>query len=104
MVMKENQRKAMFAKMNNQPLPAATKPNIIQRLRILRGRAEEALRRRDERKGMQRIEREKLLLQQEIQQADRLRKEAIVESQRESIARERRKAQAQLDYRNNKNK
>ena len=67
-------------------------PSFVEKIKGIK----EKLRLRRERLGRERIEKEKVLLRHEQEQAERLKKEAQVESQREAITQQRMKAQQEM--------
>ncbi len=69
-----------------------SRPSIIGKIKGIK----EKLRQRREAKGLQRIESEKLALQKEKITAERLKKELIVEQEREKVARETRETQEEF--------
>lgn len=86
------QEKAMFAKKNNPPTRSSVNPTIRGRIAGVK----EKLRLRQERKGRERIESEKLALEKERITAKRLRAELEVEQAREAVAQQRRETQAEF--------
>lgn len=86
----DKQRKAFFAKAGK--IRSQVVPSITGRIKNIK----EKLRQRQERLGRERIEKEKMLLKQEQEQAKRLQQEAKVEIQREMVTQQRIKAQQKL--------
>ncbi len=86
------QEKAMFAKKNQGSTRSATNPTIRGRIAGIK----EALRQRRERKGLERIEAEKLALEKEKITAKRLKAELEVEQARETVAMQRAETQAEF--------
>ena len=86
----DKQRKGFFAQAGN--VRSGVIPSISGRIKNIK----EKLRQRQKRLGKERIEKEKILLKQEKEQAQRLTDESKVELEREKIAQQRRLAQAEL--------
>lgn len=86
----DRQRKAFFAKQGN------PRSNIIPKISGKISDIKEKLRQRRERLGRERIEKQKVLLRHEQEQAERLKKESKVEAEREAITQQRIKAQQEM--------
>ena len=86
----DKQRKAFFASKGN--IKSNVNPSISERISNIK----EKLRLRRERLGKERIEKEKIALKQEQEQAKRLQKEAEIEIQREKVKQKTLQAQKEL--------
>ena len=95
----DKQRKAFFAKQGNprsSTAPVIMKQTKFQKLKGFVAKEKEVLRQRRERKGFERIRKEKIALSKELATANRLREELETEQAREKVAMQRRATQAEF--------
>ena len=96
----DKQRKAFFAKQGNaraDTSPTMLKPQSrFQKLKGFVAKEKELIRQKKESKGLARIEREKIALEQEKATANRLRAELETEQARETVAMQRQETQAEF--------
>jgi len=93
----DKQRKAFFAKQGTPH--SAVNPSFSQRISNIKEKLrqrKEQQRLKQEQRGEERIVQEKVKLQHEQEQAERLRRESKVQFERESVAQQRRSAQKEM--------